>query len=380
MDRVATLYQQHSRLVWRALWRARVPKADIDDLVHEVFLVVLRKLPTYQPPTPRPGQSPEEQALAWILKITFYEVKNYRARQRHRGVEPMDRNQETPDARDEAARLHDREQLLVLLYSTTPERREVFELVELEGFSVVEAAGILEITEANATRRLGLARHDLKKAAEQLAQRDRDAGKKEPSGLLLPFGVGAWESLRDLQNPPDGTIEEIWKRLQTTAETIERDNDRPATPPPQRPPLRSSLVRLGKAIGAHLKRVMGYGLAGCVGGALVALLLLRRPETRIAILRFPVPVVFSMPIAASSGASSAHSEDAPTSPRAIPGAATTLDPAEARLLRKAQAAYAAGDTRAASEAIRAYDAQFPAGRLQGDARALRTALRDAGVK
>ncbi len=380
MDRVATLYQQHSRLVWRALWRACVPKADINDLVHEVFLVVLRKLPTYQFPTLRPGQSPEEQVLAWILKITFYEVKNYRARQRYRRVEPMDQNPETPDARDEAARLHDREQLLVLLYSTTPERRAVFELVDLEGFSVVEAAAILEITEANATRRLGLARRDLKKAAEQLARRDRDAGKKEPRAFLAAFGMGAWESLRDLQDPPDGTIEEIWKRLQTTAETIEREDDRPATPPPHRPPLRSRLARVGKAIGAQVKSAMRYVLAGCVGGALVALLLLRRPETRIAILRFPVPVVFSVPSAVPAGASSANSDDAPTSSRAIPSAAATLDPAEARLLRKAQAAYAAGDMRAASEAIRAYDMQFPAGRLQSDARALQTALRDAGVK
>src|SRR5690242_3349206 len=110
MDRVATLYQKHSRLVWRALWRLRVPEADIQDLVHEVFLVVLRKLPTYQPPAPRPGQSSEDQEIAWICKITFYEAMNYRARQRHRRVEPMDENHEIPDARDEAASLHDREQ------------------------------------------------------------------------------------------------------------------------------------------------------------------------------------------------------------------------------------------------------------------------------
>ena len=76
----------------------------------------------------------------------------------------------------------------------------------------------------------------------------------------------------------------------------------------------------------------------------------------------------------------ANADDAPASPHAIPGAAATLDPGEARLLRKAQAAYAAGDMRAASEAIRAHDAQSPAGRLQSDARALRTAPSDAGVK
>jgi RNA polymerase sigma-70 factor (ECF subfamily) len=377
MDRVAALYRKHSKLIWRVLWRARVPKADIDDLIHEVFLVILRKLPTYTPPSPRPGQTPEDQEIAWMCKITFYEAMNYRARQRHRQVEPMDDNHEVPDARDETARLHDREQLLVLLYSTTPERRAIFELVELEGFSVVQAAGILEITETNATRRLGLARQDIEKAVKALAQRDRDAGKKEQSAFLLPFGVGAWQALRDLQNPPEGRLDEIWKRVQTTMETIDAENDRPANPPPQPAPSGQLL----QTIGALLNKGIGYVLAGCIGGALVALLVLRPPETRIAILRLPVPfVVASSAIPAPVGTSTAATENEPMSPRAVPGAATKVDPAEARLLRKAQAAYAAGDRRTALEALNAYDAQFPAGRLKDDARALRAALSKAGVK
>ena len=381
MDRVAALYRKHSKLIWRLLWRAQVPKADIDDLIHEVFIVVLRKLPTYQPPTPRPGQTPEDQEIAWICKIAFYEAMNYRARQRHRQVEPMDESREVPDARDETARLHDREQLLVLLYSTTPERRAVFELVELEGHSVVQAAGILEITESNATRRLGLARQDIEKAVKDLAQRDRDAGKKEQSTFILPFGVGAWQALRDLQNPPEGKLEEIWKRLQTTMETIDGENYRPANPPPHQPPPRAPSGELLQALGPHLKRGMGYVLAGGIGGALVALLLLRPPETRIAILRIPVPfAVASTALPTPVGTSTATTDYEAASPRAIPSAATTADPAEARLLRKAQAAYAAGDMRTALEAINTYDAQFPAGKLKNDARALRAALSAAGVK
>lgn len=380
MDRVAELYQKHFELVWGALRRARVPKADIDDLVHDVFVVVLRKLPTYNPTT-NPGTSPEDQERAWIYTITSYEVMNYRRRQRPCRLEPMDRTNEIPDPRNEAASVEVSDQLLVLLDSTTPDRREVFELVEIEGFSVVDAAGILKITESNAHRRLGLARQDVKKAAEQLAQRDRNAGEKKASAFLLPFGVGAWLHFRDLFRAPEGTADRIWHRLQETIATIDGENDRPATPPPQRPPLRPRIGRLLKTIGGLLKAAIGQLPAVGIGGAIVALLLLPRPEARIAILRIPGPIVIvTSPSPAPVDAPSAEVRGEPAPTRATPTATATIDPREARLIRQAQAAYAAGKIQGMIDALNAYDAQFPMGQLKNDARALRASLRDAGPR
>lgn len=380
MDRMAGLYRKHFSLVWGALRHAHVPGSDLDDLLQDVFIIVLRKLPTWNP-AENPGTSPEEQERAWIYKITFYQVLNYRRRQRLRRVEPMDRTSEIPDPRNEAAAIEVTEELLVLLDSTTPERRAVFELVELEGFSVVAAAGILDITESNAHRRLGLAREDVKKAAELRAQRDHDAGKKENSTFLLPFGVGAWLHFRDLIQAPEGTADLIWQRLQPTIAEIDRENDRPATPPPQRPPLRPGFGHPARAIGRLLRGVTGNLLSAVAGGALVALLLLPRPEVRISILRLPGPVVLmTSPSAAPVEAPSADGPGETASTGATPTASEGIDPREARLIRQAQAAYAAGKTQEMIAALDAYEVQFPAGHLRTDARALRAALRDAGVK
>jgi RNA polymerase sigma-70 factor, ECF subfamily len=379
MDRMAELYRKHFDLVRRALRWAGVPDADRDDLIHDVFVVVLRKLPTWNP-TPQPGFSLEEQERAWIYKITTYEIQNYRRRQRPRRVEPMDRTPEIPDPRDEAARVEVTDELLTLLDRTTPERRRLFELVELEGFSVVAAADIVGISESNAHKRLNLARQDIRKAAERLAQGDQEAGKKENSAFLLPFGVGAWLHFRDLIQAPEGTFDQIWQRLQRTIAEIDHENDRPATPPPQRPPLRSRLGRLLPALGKALKGVVGYFLAAAAGGTVAALLLLPRPEVRIAILRLPGPIVMSSPSAAPVEAPSADGLGETASTGAAATAAAAIDPREARLIRQAQAAYAAGKILEMIAALNAYEAQFPAGQLRNDARVLRASLADAGAK
>ena len=153
MDRVADLYRDHLTFVWRVLWRSRMPAADVKDLAHEVFIVVLRKVRADNPPLKTP-----DQQRAWLYLIIRYELKNYRSRARFRGTEPMDESN-FPHPRNEHVIAEDRETLLLLLDSIKGRGgREIFELVEMEGFSVVQAAETLGITEPNAHRRLGRAR------------------------------------------------------------------------------------------------------------------------------------------------------------------------------------------------------------------------------
>jgi RNA polymerase sigma-70 factor (ECF subfamily) len=373
MDRVAALYRDHFKFVWHVLWRAHVPAADIPDLAHDVFLVVLRKPPLVDPSNP--GPSTRDQERAWLYKIAFYEVKNYRSRGRYRQTKPMDdRTDEIPDAHNEADHLEAQEELLLLLDSTTSDRREVFALVDLEGHSVVAAAHILGITESNAHKRLGLARQDIAAAAAKLAQRNKEAGKKTMSAFLAPFGVGAWLQVGKLQDPPAGTADRVWERLLKSAEEIERENDRPASPPPQKPPLKPRIGRALKGIAGHLKGPIGYVVAACLGGALVALLFLQRPNARIVILQIPGPV-FAMTSATATPAPLA----APSSPPALPTPDATSAPdatidEEAVLLRQARAAYAAGDRAGTIEALNAYERRFPAGRFRNAAHTLRATL------
>jgi RNA polymerase sigma-70 factor (ECF subfamily) len=375
MDRVADLYREHLKFVWRVLWRARMPAADIKDLAHDVFLVVLRKM--------RAADSQlttRDQERAWLYTITTNELKNYRSRARFRGTEPMDdRFKEIPDARNDAARLADREQLLLLLDSITGQGRAVFELVELEGFSVVEAARTLEITESNAHKRLGLARKDIEAAAAKLAQRDEAAGKKT-GAFMMPFGVGAWLQLRDLQDPPEGVADQIWERLQATVAEIDREHDQPAAPSPPKPPARSRAGRLLEKVTGPVKAHLGNIVSGCCGGGIVALLFLLRPNATIATLRIPVPLFLetsstSAParLPAPSSPDGISPDDATLSADAVPSAEVVLDE-ETQLIRQARAAYATGNRTKTIEAIRAYEQLFPAGRFRHITRELRATL------
>lgn len=375
MDRVAALYRDHFTFVWRVLWHARVPMADVKDLVHDVFLVVLHKVRTQDP-----HLETKDQERAWLYTITINLLKNYRSRARFRRTEPMDdHTNDFPDARNEAAHLADREILHLLLDSITGQGRAVFELVDLEGFTVVQAAQTLDISETNAHRRLGIARKEVEAAVAKL-QRDEAAGEKKASAFLMPFGVGAWLKLRELQNPPAGTAEEIWERLQTTVADLDRENERRATPPPQNLPARLQEGRLLKNLAGHLKSPWGNLLSACFGGAIVALLFLLRPNTKLMPFRVPVPIFIvtsSPPAPAPLPAPSAPAATPPTD--ATPPVDEKIDE-EAVLIRQARAAYAKNDRRAILEAVTAYERRFPTGRFKGVTREMRSSLPEASAR
>ena len=56
------IYAAEVRWLWRVLWRLGVPERDLEDVAHDVFVVVHRKLPDYDPTRPlRP----------WLFGICF---------------------------------------------------------------------------------------------------------------------------------------------------------------------------------------------------------------------------------------------------------------------------------------------------------------------
>ncbi len=383
MDRVAALYRDHFHHVLRVLWRAGIPASEIEDLAHNVYLVVLRKLSTSSPE--RFALRTLDEERAWLYQIAVFEARNYRSRARVRQVKLMDNTNDVPDPRNEAARVADGEQLLVLLDSITGEGRAVFELVELEGFSVALAARTLDLTESTAHKRLGLARRDVAAAVAKLVQRDKAAGKQKASVFLLPFGEGAWLTLRDLQNPPEGTYERGWERLHATMlamekENEENENDRPAEPTLRQPPAQARQGRL-LWLARSLQSPLGNILSAGIGGAVVALLFLLWPNARIAVLRIPVPVVFvtSSTTPPAPPAPPSAVVDDPQSPSESPSANAPLDE-EARLMRQARVAFAMGRFQETRAALDDYEARYPAGRFSTTAHALRANLADADAQ
>ena len=382
VDRLTDLYQSYFHLVWRALQAAGVRAADLDDLTHDVFLVVRRKLLTSDPVPFSPGMSTLEYERAWsswLTGVAFHQAKNYRTRASHRRQELMDNDDDVVDQRDEAGRCEERELLILLLSTTAPKRRAVFMLVELEGYTIQEVASILEIPHTTAAKRLREAQADVKETAAMLKRREEANRPPRKSGAyLLPFGTGAWVKKRALLNPPEGTAERVWERIQASIaqmEEQERLSNSPRSQPLVPPP-----VSQPRSLGGLWKSVLGHLLSAGLGAAIAVWLLWPRPSARIAVLQMPIPI----PIASRSTQTSTTQATMTTVLNvadlpfvtslvgATPPEHAKFDPEEVRMITVAHVAYTSGDLAETIAALNAYNAQYPEGQFKMDARALLT--------
>jgi RNA polymerase sigma-70 factor (ECF subfamily) len=132
---LARLYRTHVEFVWRLSRSLGVALVSVDDVVHEVFLVIGRTS----------GARDGEVALrAWIAGIVRNVVMHHhrsrvREARRHLQVVPPE-PPPTPD--DDLGRAEAAAQVMAFLDSLDPSRREVFALMELEGLSAPEVAAM----------------------------------------------------------------------------------------------------------------------------------------------------------------------------------------------------------------------------------------------
>jgi len=160
-----TIFREHLGYVWHALRRLGVRERDLEDVTHDVFVAVLRKLTEYDPARPlRP----------WLFGFAFRFASDYRDLARHRhevtddGHEPLD---PSPSALDgvllnEAVSVARR-----ALGELELGRRAVFILHELDECPMPEVAAALGIPLNTAYSRLRLARADLAATVRRLRSR-----------------------------------------------------------------------------------------------------------------------------------------------------------------------------------------------------------------
>ena len=148
---VSEIYRAHADLAWRTVQRLGVPAAEAEDVVHEVFLVVQRRLPEFD------GQG---AITSWLYAICRGVAANYRrgrSRATRRVAEleppPPPRSPEDDAAHREAAAVVD-----AFLAELDDETRAVFALCDIEGLSGPEAARALELDPARVDARLKTAR------------------------------------------------------------------------------------------------------------------------------------------------------------------------------------------------------------------------------
>jgi RNA polymerase sigma-70 factor (ECF subfamily) len=145
------VYRAHAAFVWRASASLGVPEAEREDLVHDVFLVVHRRLHEFDA---------RAAMRTWLFGIAKGLARNRRrsaARaERKLRVLPPPPPAEKPD--DVVERSRATEAVAAFLGGLKPELREVFELVEVEGIRVPEVAELTGINPNTAYTRLRAAR------------------------------------------------------------------------------------------------------------------------------------------------------------------------------------------------------------------------------
>lgn len=168
-----TVYEEHFDLVFRNVRRLGVPRAQVDDAVQDVFLVVHRRLREFE------GRS---SLKTWILGIVRRVASDHRRSLRRKSPHLQgDQGPEVPDAiadetlesADEAVARREAVRLLHrLLDELDEDKRVVFVFADLEGMSVPEIADILGENLNTVYARLRAARLELAQGLAREKARD----------------------------------------------------------------------------------------------------------------------------------------------------------------------------------------------------------------
>lgn len=150
-----TLFKTESAFVWHTLRRLGVPSRDLEDITHDVFIAVFRRLPDYDPARPlRP----------WLFGIAYRTMLRYKDLARHRevGGDVLDREDQQPRADEKIAQAQAQQKLASALATLQLEQRAIFIMHDIEEYSMPEIAETLGVLLNTAYSRLRLARAQLR--------------------------------------------------------------------------------------------------------------------------------------------------------------------------------------------------------------------------
>jgi len=161
------LLRRHADFVWLSLQRLGVREADLEDLLQEVFVVVHRKLDTFD------GRS---RITTWLFGIAMRVASVHRRRAHVRREQPMeDLLDEALDPGDDPEQLASRKeghaQLDAILGRMRLEKRAVFVMYEIEELSCEAIAEIVGVPVGTVYSRLHSARKEFQKALDKASAR-----------------------------------------------------------------------------------------------------------------------------------------------------------------------------------------------------------------
>jgi RNA polymerase sigma-70 factor (ECF subfamily) len=162
------IYEQCFGYVWTCLKRLGVWERDLEDAVHDVFIVVHRRLPDYDPSRP---------LKPWLAGIATRVASEFRRRAQHRKEVIVDEDMPEPTATPSRgvpaadAALHAKERrdlVLKALERLDFDRRSVLVLHDIEGHAMPEVAAVLDVNINTLYARLRAARQDFAAAVAEL--------------------------------------------------------------------------------------------------------------------------------------------------------------------------------------------------------------------
>jgi RNA polymerase sigma-70 factor (ECF subfamily) len=149
--------------VWRSLRRLGVPDADLEDVCQEVFVIVHRKLDTF---------NATATVRTWLFGIARRAAADYRKRAHVRrekiGVPSLLHLTESPEAATSPLELEQARAVLdEILDELDEHKRAVFILFELEEMAMTEVAKAVECPLQTAYSRLAAARKQIDAAVRR---------------------------------------------------------------------------------------------------------------------------------------------------------------------------------------------------------------------
>lgn len=161
------IYRDNVNYVWRVLGHLGVRSADLEDVAHDVFLVVRRRLCTFEA---------RSSLRTWIYGISVRVASDYRSRAFRKREVLCDELPEMPllaPQQEELERSELNARLSRLLDGLKPEQREVFVLYEIEELSMKEVALSVGCPLQTAYSRLHAAREQLRTSLARKEEESR---------------------------------------------------------------------------------------------------------------------------------------------------------------------------------------------------------------
>lgn len=162
---LALLYVKYRPFVRSVLLRSGVPSRDVEDGIHDVFVIVQRRIDDLDP-----TRSP----CPYLYVVAYQVASNYRRSGWNRREHLVEELPDEPllegikTAEDELRIEEDRRAVVCRVMKLSPKLRAVVVAHELEGRPMPEVAAALGITLKTAYARLGLARAALARSAASL--------------------------------------------------------------------------------------------------------------------------------------------------------------------------------------------------------------------